>query len=1021
MKPNHLKTTDNTSSFICCLFRKLTFLVFLVFAMQQISRTESLPSSFDHPGNETDRIALLAIKNQLIDHHPKGILSSWNSSIHHCIWEGVTCDHKHNRVTNLTLHSSGLSGTISPFIGNLSFLHTLYLYNNSLSGQIPSSLGGLFRLQNLGLNKNALVGGIPANLSGCINLQFLDIKYNHLEGAVPAELRALSKLEYFFMDSNNLTGPLFDIIQNFTFLEKVSAAYNAFTGTIPNSIDRMRNLTSICLRGNKLSGILPMSLFNLSSLQNLDLSNNLLHGQLPSQMGFNASGLKWFDLSENSFSGSIPTMTNFTSLEQIILENNYFTGMVPHGFQQFRNLTSLFLSYNNLQGDINFINTLVNCTQLKFLTLSGNDFSGILPNSIANLSSVVHLTVGDSMISGILPPGITNLINLEELIIGNSKLTASIPHDIGKLYKLETLDLHSNRITGKIPDSLGNLSRLSRLDLSDNKLEESIPGSIQNCQSLLYLNLSYNELNGTLDKGQFKGSATFIGLDLSHNNLEGSLPLEISKQTSLVTLRMSRNKFSGLLPDGLSESTELQSLYMDGNSFHGEIPLSYSSLASLQEIDFSRNNLSGPIPVFLSTIPSIYFLDLSHNFFQGSVPTNSVFANASAIFLDGNTGLCGGIPQLHLPKCTERNNKLMSYAFRLIILVLGGLLGGLAIVTGIYLVRVRKKKAPLSSDPVLAKAFMKVSYDMLLKATGGFSSESLVGSGSSGSVYKGILDGNTVAVKVLNSKHCDASKSFLSECNALRNARHRNLVAIVTACASIDFQGNDFRALVYEFMPNGSLDRWLHGFDGNMSLLQRVGIAIDVAHALIYLHQEIENPIVHRDLKPSNILLDNDMVAHVGDFGLAKFLTQPLHINQSSTAGFRGTIGYAAPEYGLGSEASAAGDVYSYGILLLELMTGKSPTDNMFKDDYNLHMYAEAALPDQVLQIVDPALEEDNLKEDADDRTAIQDECQQRVECICSVITVGVSCSNHLPHDRMKLTDAIIKLQSARDNLLDTK
>ncbi|XP_074282403.1 putative LRR receptor-like serine/threonine-protein kinase At3g47570, partial [Silene latifolia] len=144
-------------------------------------------------------------------------------------------------------------------------------------------------------------------------------------------------------------------------------------------------------------------------------------------------------------------------------------------------------------------------------------------------------------------------------------------------------------------------------------------------------------------------------------------------------------------------------------------------------------------------------------------------------------------------------------------------------------------------------------------------------------------------------------------------------------------------------MPHGSLDKWLSGVDGNMSLAQRVDVAIDVAQALSYLHHECETPIVHCDLKPSNILLDNDMVAHVGDFGLARILTQPRHPNQSSTIGIRGTIGYAAPEYGLGSEPSTSGDVYSYGILLLELMTGKSPTASMFNDGYNLHEHAEAA------------------------------------------------------------------------------
>ncbi|KAH9620212.1 hypothetical protein KSS87_021668 [Heliosperma pusillum] len=226
-------------------------------------------------------------------------------------------------------------------------------------------------------------------------------------------------------------------------------------------------------------------------------------------------------------------------------------------------------------------------------------------------------------------------------------------------------------------------------------------------------------------------------------------------------------------------------------------------------------------------------------------------------------------------------------------------------------------------------------------------------------------------------------------------------------------------------MPNGSFDRWLHGADGKMSLAVRVDIAIDVAHALNYLHHECETPIVHCDLKPSNILLDDDMVAHVWRFWISKSkVFYSLYIYKA-----RFSCIYVSKhcqwvqmlEYGLGSKASKDGDIYSYGIVLLELMTGKSPTDSMFKDDYTLHMYAEATLPDQVLQIIDPLLEKDNLTEEAGDTSANKDELRRRVECIVSVLTVGVSCSNHLPTDRMKIVDAIGRLQSARDNLPNAK
>ncbi|XP_074279757.1 putative LRR receptor-like serine/threonine-protein kinase At3g47570 [Silene latifolia] len=369
----------------------------------------------------------------------------------------------------------------------------------------------------------------------------------------------------------------------------------------------------------------------------------------------------------------------------------------------------------------------------------------------------------------------------------------------------------------------------------------------------------------------------------------------MSKQSNLQTLRLSNNKFSGVIPDGLGDCSDLQYLYMDGNSFYGNIPSPFASLSSLQEIDLSRNNLSGPIPSFFSKFHSLYYLNLSYNDFEGRVPTDSVFANASAIFVAGNSRLCGGIKQLQLPMCTKNRSK---GKIKLIIQIISALVGVVAMAVGAlgsYLACIKKKKIPLLSGSMLGKATMKVSYDMLLKATSGFSSENLLGMGSFGSVFKLILDGKTVAVKVLNLQHRCVSKSFMAECNTLRNVRHRNLISIITACSSIDFQRNDFRALVYEFMPNGSLDKWLHGVDRNTSLAQRVDVAIDVAHAISYLHHECETPIVHCDLKPSNILLDSDMVAHVGDFGLARFLTQPRHPNQSSTIGIKGTIGYAAP------------------------------------------------------------------------------------------------------------------------------
>ena len=198
-----------------------------------------------------------------------------------------------------------------------------------------------------------------------------------------------------------------------------------------------------------------------------------------------------------------------------------------------------------------------------------------------------------------------------------------------------------------------------------------------------------------------------------------------------------------------------------------------------------------------------------------------------------------------------------------------------------------------------------ISYKMLYQATSGFSLNNLIGSGGFGSVYKGVLDQEErlVAVKVFNLQTKGCHKSFMAECNVLRNVRHRNLVKILTCCSSINYNGNEFKALVFEFMTNGSLDMWLHPMTDcknqskNLSFLQRIIIAIDVASALNYLHNHCEQKIIHCDLKPNNILPDNEMIAHVSNFGLARLLTSTDDSSQkcTSTIGLKGSIGYVAP------------------------------------------------------------------------------------------------------------------------------
>ncbi|CAN1744603.1 Receptor kinase-like protein Xa21 [Linum perenne] len=791
--------------------------------------------------NETDRLALLQVKSTLID--PLGALNSWNQTLHFCQWQGVFCNEQ--RVTQLDLKLNRLSGTISPYIGNLTFLTHLILNNNTISGEIPPDIGRLHSLQELVLVQNSLTGTIPANISACSNLTSLRIGYNGLMGEIPLELCKLMKLQLLSIHFNNLTGNFPSCFGNVSSLEAISAPRNGFVGGIPESLARLRNLKIMSFGSNRFSGVFPPQFFNSSSIQVISVIQNQLTGTLPPELGLTLPNLVHLNLAVNNFSGQIPdSISNATNLQVLELGQNNFHGKVP---------------------------SLAKLNRLQLL--------GLINNSLGS--------------------------------DGN------------------------NNLSGTIPSNIGNSTKLLSVWLQGNHLEGSIPSSFGSCKGMTLLYLA-------------------------SNNLSGSIPPEILNLPDLsITLNLSRNSLSGQIP----ECVRLETLNLMGNMFQGSIPSSLRALRGLVVLDLSRNNLSGEVPVFLQEFTSLVRLNLSYNNLEGALLKQGIFGNATVTMVMGNSELCGGMPEFGLPKCPVQGSKKggLNTVVKIVISVVCGLLGLISLLSFIYLCFLKKKIKDPEASKFTGNALLEATYHHLLKATDGFSSANLLGVGSFGSVYQGLIvidDSSTkmVAVKVLNLQNARASKSFVAECEVLKNIRHRNLVKLLTVCS------------VYDFMVNGSLEEWLHiqvipeeASTRKLTLLQRLNIAIDVGSGLDYLHNNSGIPVVHCDLKPSNILLDVNMVGHIGDFGLAKFLPEvaagpPTTDIANSSIGVRGTVGYSAPEYGMGSEVSRSGDVYSYGILLLEMFTGRRPTDEMFRDGLNLHNFIAEGLPDKAAEIMDPVL-----------------------------------------------------------------
>ncbi|TYI07740.1 hypothetical protein ES332_A10G246700v1, partial [Gossypium tomentosum] len=921
-------------------------------------------------GNETDRLALLALKQHLVGANSPGPLLSWNASLHFCYWYGIRCDRNRQRVIGLQLVrlKVAAAGTISPSIGNLSALRVvnlsdklrlLDLSNNDLHGNIPIELNNCSSMQNINLILNSLTGKIPFG-SGDYhmkNLTILTLAANCLSGGIPSSLANLSSLDFLGLSRNQLEG------------------------NIPNDLSRLSNLKVLVFSRNNLSGTIPSSIYNLSSLTYIDMGSNQLSGEIAPEIGFLFPKLGILYIGGNQFTGKIPrSLANISILDQLDINSNGFCGPVPENLGKLQNLTLLAIDYNHLgsgkDGDLDFVSSLTNCSGLKVLAIHNNRFGGVLPDSVTNLSTQIEIDLGGNL------------------------LTGKIPSSIGRLQNLVTFNLSMNHLSGPIPSSIGNLSQLSLLDLT-----------------ILKEGFIFQEMNSML-----------ITLNLSHNSFTGVFPSDIVNSKDLVELYVNNNNFIGGIPSQIGEISGLIFLHMQGNHFNGSIPLSFCLLRATESLDLSANNLSNTIPSELQKLPFLVSLNLSFNRLEGEVPQEGVFKNTSQFSIIGNQNLCGGIPEIHLPRCSENQeakNKGSALSTQaLLIMILSILI--VSILVAIIVVfcwrkRSRRELINRPATPLLSVGCSRVSYQELLEATNGFSAPNLLGEGAFGTVYKGILyqHKNPIVVKVLNLQNVEAIKSFEVECEALRKIRHRNLVKVITSCSSVDFKGNHFKAIVLEFMANGSLDKWLKcDSPRHLNFGQMLDVAIDVGNALDHLHHHCESMIIHRDLKPANILLNNDMVAHVSDFGIAKILsdaTGKLGFVQATSSFVKGTIGYVAPEYGMGGPTSREGDIYSYGILLLEMITGKTPTDDLFNNGSGLHNFCKMALMSlqQLKEIVDFRLlkqindpnKSQNMKVDGDDIIW---------KCFVAFINVGVACSVEVPFERMKIEDAIKELHAIK-------
>ncbi|KQK18000.1 receptor-like protein kinase 5 [Brachypodium distachyon] len=877
-----------------------------------------------------DQASLLAIKNAWGN---PSQLASWDPAAHadHCRnWTGVACQGA--VVTGLTLPSLNLTGKVPESLCDLASLARLDLSSNKLSGAFPgAALYGCSKLRFLDLSYNAFDGALPDDINLILSpaMEHLNLSNNHFSGVLPPAVARLPLLKSLLLDTNQFTGsyPAREISE-LKGLQQLTLALNAFEpAPAPVEFAQLTNLTYLWMSNMNVTGEIPEAYSSLTELTVLGLSTNNLTGEIPAWV-WRHPKLQLVYLFTNGLNGELPRSIAAANWVEFDVSTNRLTGQISEDFGNHKNLTLLFLYKNQLTGTIPAsIATLPN---LKDIRLFENKLSGELPKELGKHSPLGNLEVCNNNLSGPLPASLCANGKLYDIVVFNNDFSGQLPAGLGDCVLLNNLMMYNNRFSGEFPAKMWSFPMLTTLMIQNNGFTGALPAQISE-------NLTRIEMGNNKFSGSFPTSATGLHVFKAENNLlSGELPANMSGFANLSDLLIAGNRLSGSIPTSVSLLQKLNSLNMSGNRISGAIPpSSIGLLPSLTLLDLSHNELTGAIPSDFSNL-NFNLLNMSSNQLIGEVPLSLQIAAYEHSFL-GNVGLCTKHDSgIGLPACGSIARDELSKG----LIILFAMLAAIVLIgsVGIAWLLFRRRKDSQDVTDWKMTQFTHVGFtesDVL----NNIREENVIGSGGSGKVYRIHLPargrdeehggGGMVAVKkIWNAKKMDAKhdKEFESEVKVLGNIRHNNIVKLLCCISS-----TDAKLLVYEYMENGSLDRWLHhrereGAPAPLDWPTRLAIAIDSAKGLSYMHHDCAQSIVHRDIKTSNILLDPEFHAKIADFGLARMLVK--FGEPESVSAIGGTFGYMAPEYGHRPRMNEKVDVYSFGVVLLELTTGKVANDS---------------------------------------------------------------------------------------------
>ncbi|XP_020997013.2 receptor-like kinase TMK4 isoform X8 [Arachis duranensis] len=738
-------------------------------------------------------------------------------------------------------------------------------------------------------------------------LQYLELDDTNLMGSLPNISHSFPTIRWLFLSNNNLSSIPEGCFHNLTSLGVLSLANNTNLPpwTFPLHLTRSSSLISLDLESTNLMGSLPNLSHFFPYLDTVQLSNNNLtflpqgcFQGLPSlqrlKLGSNTNLAPW----------TFPNFTHSTELEDLNLVATNVIGFLP---------ADMLKSLPNLQT----------------ILLSNNHLTGVLPESFGG-SKVVTLHLNDNGFWGTIDI-LSTMVDLSEAWLQGNFFEGPIP-DLSRSTALQDLQLARNRLTGVVPNSLTTLDSLRSISLNDNFLQGPLPKF--DLFSEEDVNLGVNTTNGFChrDPGPCDRKVTILlqiaaefkyPLQLArswkgNNACKGWRFITCDDKNKIRMVNLSNLKLTGTISPAFANLTDLRELHLDGNNLTGEIPQGLATLPELEVVNVSNNHLAGNIPKFS---PKVNFIATGNDFPNAShhrisTPFITVMSITSAgviiilVLVIYNRKRCLHLIHRVIFKTTYNDHNIEDF------------------------IKGYEFLAPKRS-----------SYSEVKRMTNSFRDK--LGQGGYGTVYKASLtDGRQVAVKIL-SESKGSGEEFINEVASISRTSHVNIVSLLGFCYD---QGK--RALIYEFMPNGSLDKYIYKAKSpetfcslDWSILYN--IAIGIAQGLEYLHQGCTTKILHLDIKPENIILDEHFCPKISDFGLAR-ICQKKESNVS-ILGTRGTPGYIAPEifsraYGRISDKS---DVYSYGMLILEMFEKRKNFNN--KESHRSEMY----FPDWIYEDLD--------------------------------------------------------------------